>query len=508
MDTPQKKKFLNFRLTSAMALALIGGILLGVIFAFFSIGAIYILVPSALGGIALAVAIARTKSVPVAVCFSIVLAAFIIGAFYAYRICAVFAADSPFCGQEILIEGKVEKVGITSRGSIYLVLKDCRAGGVKTDGKIMAYLGENAGDYCEKGYYVSFYATLGQQSLFDGGEVSYAAQIGVKYFCSVGKGLDSQWGFSLFGTVNGAIRRALYGNADGETASVCFAMLTGDSSGISDGTLQSFRYGGIAHLFAVSGLHIGVIFGVLTLIFSGLPVNRYVSAAIRVAAIVFYAGVCNFTPSSVRAVVMCSVAVAAQLLYAKNDSLGALSLAAFILLLINPMYLFGVGFLLSFGAALGIIMLKCNIATVFGFLGKKTANAVSVALSAQLSAAPIQFAGFGYVSWAGLIANIFIIPIVSVMYIALFFCTAIAAAIPAAAPVLIHISTAPIEVFINAVVELGFENAIIVKQSGLWIYAPFVLILCAFTDKFNLKPVWRSTLGGVAAVCLCLGFAL
>ncbi len=508
MKASRKKKLFNFRLTSAIALSLIAGILAGVIFAYFSVDGIYILALCAAAAVAVILCAVISGKAEVILNGALVALAFIGGSVYAYFICAAFIADGLECGKWILVSGSVDKVGVTSGGKTYLVLSGCVAGGVRSDGKIVAYLGENAGDYCAEGYKVSFFTALGKESLFEDGELTYNACNGIKYYCSVKSGLRAEWGFSLFGRINGAIRGALFNNLDDETASVCFAMLTGDSSSISEGTLTSFRYGGIAHLFAVSGLHIGVIFGALTLLFKLFPVNRFISAAVRLFAVIFYAGICGFSPSSVRAVCMCAVSVIAFLSYRKNDGLSSLSVAAVVSLLINPLYLFGAGFLLSFGAVLGIVMLGRNIQDALFFLPDKLGEAISVGISAQLATAPVQFASFGYISWAGLFLNILIIPIVSAAYMLLFACVMISVIIPPVAGALVPFAALPIDGVINAIVTCGFENAVIRRDFGLWIYAPFVLLLCGLSDKFNIGPACRSTLCSAALVGLCVGFVL
>lgn len=508
MEARESKKPLNFRLISALALAIIAGILFGVVAAYYAIEWIYLLIAFVVAASALIVCTLWFKNASLTACFALIIAVFMLGALSAYFYCASFAAAEIPTGEGLFIEGKVEKVGITSGGRTYLVISNATANGVSLNGKIIAYLSDSAGDYCEKGYSVKFYAALTKHDLFEDGGISYNAQNSIKYSCNIYGGLQSGWGFSLFGSANKAIRNALFDNLDGETAAVCFAMLTGDSSFISEGTLSSFRGGGIAHLFAVSGLHIGVIFGALTLLFKRLPVNRYLSAAIRVAVIFSYSGVCNFTPSSVRAAIMCAVMLCASLFYKKNDLLSSLSLAALILLIINPMYLFGAGFLLSFGAALGIIMLGHNTEAVLRFLPKRAREPLSVGLAVHVSTIPTQLACFGYMSWAGLFLNVLIIPIVSVLYLLLFFVTLFAVIIPPAAGALVGFASMPVQLFIDAVVECGLENAVITLNAGTWIFIPSALLTLGISDKFNFKRVLRSTLCSVALVILTLGFLL
>lgn len=498
-----RKKLFNFRLPSALALSLVTGVLFGVLLCFFNAEAVYVLFPFLTACVPFAVCVLKCRSAEAAVCFVLVIAFFLIGALYSYFLLCSYRSDDVPLGQVSYITGKVAKVGATSSGKTYLVISGAEADGVKLKGKILAYLGDNAGDYCERGYEVSFNAELVRQSLFSDG-VSYGVQNGIKYYCNVNEGLSCDWGFSLFGVINGAMRRALFNNTDGETAAVCFAMLTGDSSSISQGTLASFRSGGIAHLFAVSGLHIGIIFGALTALLKKLPVNRYVSAFIRIGTVLFYSGVCSFTASSVRASVMCSVAVVASLLYKKNDGLNALSLSAIIILLINPMQLFSAGFLLSFGAALGLMTLSRNLSRTISFLPEKPRSALSCCAAAQLSTIPTQLYGFGYVSWAGLFLNVILLPVVSVFYLLLFLCTVLSVIMPFAAAYLIEFAATPIQLLINLVVACGFERAVITKSVGLWIYVPFALFAAGICDKLNLKLFVRGALCCVSALWILL----
>lgn len=486
------KKPFNMRLPVLFAASLCAGILYSTMLAYFRLSGIFILIPSL---------IAFAACVPVAIIKGgvsrplIVIAAtvfFIIGAVYLYAKYSVFDAVEVLDGVTVRVSGRVADKGLTSGGNNYLMLTDVSVNGERINGKIAAYLLDGAGGYCRRGYTVEFYARLEKQNFIEYGGVGYNACRGVKYICYVGGGMKSTWRFDLFGEMNYALERALFDNLDGETAAVCYAMLTGSTDAISGGTLSSFRNGGIAHVFAVSGLHIGVIYGALTIILKKAGVNRYVSTAVRILLMFLYSGVCLFTASSVRALVMCSVSATAGCLHCKHDSLNALSAAAIILLLINPMYLYGVGFVLSFAAVLGILLLSKNLSRLLGFLPKRAANALSVCFSVQISTVPVQLTSFGYISAAGLVLNLVFIPLISVLYVLLFICACISAAIPAAAGALLAFASSPIKLIINVVTTCGFENAIISGKYGNWLYVPFALFALGVTDKIRLRPCLRA----------------
>ena len=94
-------------------------------------------------------------------------------------------------------------------------------------------------------------------------------------------------------------------NALGENGGILSALLRGDTS-VMKSTVQLFRLVGIAHIFAVSGMHIGLIYTALTVFFRKLKIRRWIKTFLTIAVIFFYSYLCGFTPSSLRAVITCS----------------------------------------------------------------------------------------------------------------------------------------------------------------------------------------------------------
>ena len=113
----------------------------------------------------------------------------------------------------------------------------------------------------------------------------------------------------------------------------------------------------MAHIFAVSGLNIGIIYGLML-----IPLKKFrVRAAVRVpvvaAALLFYTGVCGFSASPVRAAVMCAALSLSDANGMKYDALNSVSFAALAVMLVNPVYFYQVGFRLSVAATGGLIVL-------------------------------------------------------------------------------------------------------------------------------------------------------
>lgn len=484
------KKPLNLRLPVLFAASLALGILYSATLAYCAADGLLLAVPAAIFITVCITYLAVTCDLKRTACYLLAVLIFIIGSIYLFAVykdfCAIEITDRVF----VKISGKVVDSGITSGGSRFIILDGVTAYNEKLDGKVLAYITDKSGDYCAKGYSVSFYAYLTKEKFFSDGAISSRVIDGIRYYCSA-SALTAKSGFSLFGQINYAIEKVLFENLGQETAAVCFALLTGSSTGISKEVLGAFRYGGISHIFAVSGLHIGVVYGVISFVCKRAGVNRFVATAVRIVLIFIYSGVCNFTPSSVRAVIMCAVFSLSSCFYRKNDRLNSISIAAIVLLSINPFYLFDTGFLLSFSAVLGIILLGRNLSRALRILPKKLRSALTTGWSAQFATVPALMYKFGYVSAAGIILNVIFIPVISVLYVVLFAVTVISLIIPPSASVLLQTAALPIEFFINVISYLGFEKALIEADFGIWLFVPFIFVTVAVSDKFNFRPIFR-----------------
>jgi len=384
----------------------------------------------------------------------------------------------------------------------FLVIKNMRVGGDKISGKAYVYLHGSYGDLADIGYKVKFTSTVKVYDLFTYGKLNYNAKENIKYSFNIYSGLEAKRGFSAFGSVRNAIYKAVYNNLDPSTAGIAYAMLTGSTSGIDEGSLQSFRYGGIAHIFAVSGLHIGIIFAILSFITKKARLNKYASAAICLLCVFFYAGVCGFTPSSLRAAVMCTVLTISKLVYRKYDGLNSLATAATIILLISPLNLFDIGFQLSVSAVLGIYMLSNKIAKLLKRLPRKLSTGIGASLGAQAGTMPVMLTGFGYVSGAGLILNIAVIPTLSIIFEILFIATFISVIIPVTAGAILPIAALPLEAVISFVTDCGFEKALI-RGFGAGAFVPLLFILIILlSDKLNMRTARRIIAVGSAAAVI------
>ena len=272
----------------------------------------------------------------------------------------------------------------------------------------------------EYGDRLNYTAVLTDRTLYYKGEFNvYDIGNNVKYSSTV---MDGEYHViknnpNPFESVRLFIKDTLKGGLEVEGFSVVYALLTGNSDYIENNTLENFRASGVAHIFAVSGLHIGFLSLVLTFILDKLKVNKMVRAFIIVFCLLFYSGVCGFSSSSLRATIMCAVMLFASITGEKYDGLSALGVALTLLLLVFPMQLFFVGFQLSFSVVFAILVLSKPIERLFKKLPKKLASTLSAVLSAQIVSMPIMIIHFGAFSLISVLANLIFIPIVSVIFI-------------------------------------------------------------------------------------------
>ena len=204
-----------------------------------------------------------------------------------------------------------------------------------------------------------------------------------------------------------------------ENADISFAMMFGDKSEVSYEIKNSFSKSGIAHILAISGLHVGVLVGFLMWIFKKCKVNKYVNFGIISAFLILYCYLCSFSPSVVRASVMAIALMLAKLFGKRYDSLSAIGFAGILLILIKPLYVFDVGFQMSFACVIGIAVLSPTISKflIKIKIPKFLAKPLALSISTQIALIPILTNCFGSFSILSVFLNVIIIPLFSIGYI-------------------------------------------------------------------------------------------
>ena len=205
-------------------------------------------------------------------------------------------------------------------------------------------------------------------------------------------------------------------------AAIAAAMSLGDKRSLDAAQRQSFSATGVSHVLALSGLHLGILFSLYSLLFvNRLPSRRgrVFASLVGVALLWGFALLVGFPLSLVRATVMFTLWQLSVVLYSERSSLNNLALAALLILLFSPASLFDIGFQLSFTSVFFILLLTPHIprprwlrrsrllALLYGWL--------TVSIVAQIGTGPLVAYYFHTIPLVGLLGNLLAIPLAYVI---------------------------------------------------------------------------------------------
>ncbi|MCA0944364.1 ComEC family competence protein [Salipiger pacificus] len=219
-----------------------------------------------------------------------------------------------------------------------------------------------------------------------------------------------------------ALSRHLQAQLPGEIGGFAAALMTGDRSGMGQETLEVLRRSNLAHLLAISGLHMGLltgfVFAALRMALLLAPRSRHhwpgkkIAALGALVAAMGYLALSGGNVATQRAFIMVAVMLGAVLADLRALSLRAVALAALLVLLLRPEALLGPGFQMSFAATTALVC-------VFGRLEAQLPGprwirpALALLLSstvASAATAPFSMAHFNLISRYGLLANLLAVP--------------------------------------------------------------------------------------------------
>jgi len=227
----------------------------------------------------------------------------------------------------------------------------------------------------------------------------------------------------------------------GETGGFAAAVTTGDRSGMGQETLKSLRASNLAHLLAISGLHMGLLTGFVFLVFRlglsaispialRLPVRKVAAVGALVAAVI-YLMLSGGNVATERAFVMASVMLGAVLIDRRAISLRAVAVAALIVLILRPETLLSPGFQMSFAATTALVAVFSQLRDFGPIPGPKWLKPVTGLLLssaiAGLATAPIGAAHFNTMSHYGLLANMLSVPMMGTIVVPAAFVAALLA---------------------------------------------------------------------------------
>jgi competence protein ComEC len=228
-----------------------------------------------------------------------------------------------------------------------------------------------------------------------------------------------------------ALSQRLRKKIKGQEGEIAAALITGDRSGITLETRESFSRSGLSHILAISGLHVSLVAGIMFLLFRiilGFSYRfclfhnlRKWSATLVIPATFFYVALSNFGFPGLRAFTMTSLVMLALLFERQPLSLRSVALAALIILAIYPSALFSLSFQLSFAAVVALISFYEDVWSKFSesFYAQKWWKKVAIyflattltTLVATLATTPFIINSFHTFTLQGVLGNILAIPL-------------------------------------------------------------------------------------------------
>lgn len=218
-------------------------------------------------------------------------------------------------------------------------------------------------------------------------------------------------------------------------AALARAFLLGDRSALSEEERSSFSDSGAAHLLAISGMHISILAGALTLLLRRI-LGRRRSFGLVLILLLGYGALIGFSASLTRAILMFAVFGAAPLLGRYSDAPTRLAAALLAYLLVRPIAILDVGFVLSYGASAGILLLTPalrNLLHLDALLHRRPeqglrdqllhrplrwiAGMVVTSLAAQLAILPAVIHAFGAQPLFSIAVNLVAVPLAMLGYI-------------------------------------------------------------------------------------------
>ena len=315
-----------------------------------------------------------------------------------------------------------------------------------------------------------------------------------------------QWLFNLQFAVNNALKKYIVAERE---QGVAEALLIGYRDDLDKNLVQAYSNTGVVHIIAISGLHLGMIYGTLLLFFKLFKKQRWtlwVKPLVILSVLWIFSLVAGAAPSILRSAVMFTFILAGESLGKKLTIYNTLAASAFTLLILNPFALWDVGFQLSYAAVLSIILF---MKPVFGWLYFKNKllrgiwqlNAVT--LSAQILTVPIVCFHFHQFPNLFLISNFIVVPLSSIILFGeLIIC-------------LFSSIFAPVAAFAGMITEklLWMMNAFIVRINNLSfavtdniqlnIIETILLYGCIIAASFWLMRKNNTARSIAVAFCLC-----
>lgn len=299
-----------------------------------------------------------------------------------------------------------------------------------------------------------------------------------------------------------------------DTAGICIGLLLGDKTLISEEVQNNFKQSSLSHMLAISGAHVSYILLGITTFLQVLKAHKRWSKIVIIIFLIFFMALVGYTPSVTRACVMSIISLMAGILFRKSNIYQNLALSSIIILLMNPYSLLDIGFQLSFGGTIGIVIFmqkqaKTKIQNELTInSNEKNKNKliykildyikglIKVSISANLIILPIMIYHFNTISATFLISNILASPILAVsLILGLIFIVFVLIFTPIAI-IISYILNVVLQILIqitNFTSKLPLSQ-ILISTPKLWQIVLYYFILLTFKQSTNNNIIDKENL--------------
>lgn len=488
MSTKEKFRIVNFRSFPLVVIALVITIFVCLLAVAYPIPG-FILFGLLLAGLLTAAFFTRKKRLHVPITF-------LLAAVLAAIACTVFCCEAKKqtaldFAQEHAVYGEVYAASLRD-GEGIVILDAVRVDGDPVSGRLELHIDSVEGtvmEFAKPGDRVELHTVLYEVKWVSGFHVNataYRDRIRLRAYPQVESCTLTFGNMSGLQTMRVRLYAALETQLGKTYADLAYGMLTGDKRGLSTEIRDYIGISGLGHILAVSGLHIGFVAALVLLLLKRCP--GWVRCTVTSVVLWLYAIFVGFTPSVVRAVIMCETGLLTLIGGQRRDSLSSLALAMTVILTAMPISMFDIGFIMSCSAVFAIIcfsrMFTRGLRKIH--VPRKIASAVAVSASAQLGILPATIYYFHSIQVYSVLVNVLLMPLISFTFILLLLSSSVVLLIPAAAVILkgSGVCLAVLDAIAYGVSCIPFASILLYGSA-----AAFLAVICYFLiSPFFMVP--------------------
>lgn len=292
---------------------------------------------------------------------------------------------------------------------------------------------------------------------------------------------------------------------EAKTSSMVKALYFGNQDYIDKGTMYDFKRAGVLHILSASGHDVGVVAGVTMLMLGLVRVNRKIIMTAAALAVFLYLYLTDMPVSLLRSCIMFFIYAGQRIFDRDVNIFNALFLSAAIIAMAYPHEVYSLGFQLSYGATIGILLFHGAYRKTFSWLPAALAASLALTTAAQILVLPLLLVRVGEINLAGLLSNIVVVPLMSLLLLASLAANAspigVAAACAARVTDMIYHLNGYVVSFLS-----GLNCHFYVKAAGPALIAAFSLLTLPLVPGLRrLRIAFLSVLAAVVVAWISLG---